>query len=86
MSTSANPLDNEQNKRTQALQSGDAIRDLLEKLPIPIILKFRERMNQLHIRHLEVVAEILKQKGYIEPTKDRCELVQPPEAQEFNNG
>jgi hypothetical protein len=45
----------------------DTVRLLLEKLPIDAILKFRERTKALHLRQLNVINEILKAKGFVEP-------------------
>lgn len=44
-----------------------AMRQILEKLPIEQILKFRDYAKQIHYRQLEVMGEILKAKGYVEP-------------------
>ena len=49
-------------------QSDSMIRSLLEKLPVEIILNFKEHMKKLHIRQLKLVDDILQEKGYVEPT------------------
>lgn len=44
-----------------------AIRQVLEKLSIDGVLKFRTRTKEVHTRQLAVIAEVLKAKGYVEP-------------------
>lgn len=44
-----------------------AMRAILEKLPMEQIVKFREQAKKVHYRQLEMMGEILKAKGYVEP-------------------
>lgn len=48
----------------------EAIKQMLSVMSVEQILKFRERMKQVHYAQLQMVSEILQQKGYVEPHHD----------------
>ena len=47
-------------------ESDKAIRGVLDKMPIPAILHFRDHMHRLHERQIKMVEDVLKEKGYVE--------------------
>lgn len=49
------------------LLGDDTLRDILKALPVDTILKFRDEAKKVHMRQLEVINTVLKEKGYVEP-------------------
>ena len=55
-----------ENPESYKLLGANSMKDLLLTLPIPAILKFREAAKKVHTEQLDLIDNVLKEKGYIE--------------------